>query len=128
MKLVAWQGVLAMFGKPQWFRPKAYGWGLAPVAWQGKVYSGCWAAVLAVPFVILLSRGQVVESLVWLALSTGALFYDVRQILRLIRNPPAAASTVTTSSAPREDNVLYILDDDETHHRVATPGYRLHTR
>lgn len=117
-----------MFGKPQWFRPKAYGWGLAPVAWQGKVYSGCWAAVLAVPFVILLSRGQTVEALAWLSLSAGALVYDVREILRLIRNPQSTSPATTAAVAPREENVLYILDDDETHSRVATPGYRLHAR
>jgi hypothetical protein len=117
-----------MFGKPQWFRPKAYGWGLTPVAWQGKVYSGLWAAVLAVPFVILLSRGQAIEGLAWLALSAGALVYDVRSILRLIRSPQPAATASSASTAPREENVLYILDDEETHPRVATPGYRLHTR
>ena len=26
----------SMFGKPQWFRPKAFGWGLVPITWQGK--------------------------------------------------------------------------------------------
>ena len=117
-----------MFGKPQWFRPKARGWGLSPVAWQGRVYTGCWAAVLAVPFVILLSRGQMIEALAWLALSSGALFYDVREILRLIRSPASASPQTTAAASPHEDNVLYILDDDETHPRVATPGYRLHTR
>ena len=115
-----------MFGKPQWFRAKAIGWGLTPTSWQGWMYTGAWVAAIAGPFVLLISRHQPMEASVWMGLGLTALMYDVRQIL-LAMNPPKAA-TASTIGAKREDNVLYILDDSQTHPRVATRGFNLQPR
>jgi hypothetical protein len=115
-----------MFGKPQWFRPKAIGWGLTPVSWQGWTYTALWVAAIAGPFVLLIGRHQPMEALAWMGLGIGALAYDVRQIL-LSMNPPKSAP-VAAAAPKREDNVLYIMDDSATHPRVATRGFNLQTR
>jgi hypothetical protein len=116
-----------MFGKPQWFRAKAIGWGLTPTSLQGWIYTGLWAAAIAGPFIMLLGRHQPIEAMAWMGLGIGALVYDVRQIL-LAMNPPKAAAVASTVAAKREDNVLYIMDDSQTHPRVATRGFNLQTR
>ena len=43
-----------MFGKPNWFRPKTFGWGLTPITWQGWAYTGGWVGLLVAPFSLLL--------------------------------------------------------------------------
>ena len=45
-----------MFGKPHWFRPKRFGWGLTPVTWQGWVYVLVWIAVLLGAYLLLLTQ------------------------------------------------------------------------
>jgi hypothetical protein len=115
-----------MFGKPQWFRAKAIGWGLTPISWQGWGYTALWTAAIAGPFVLLLGRHQPLEALTWAGLGIVALAYDVRQIL-LAMNPPKSAP-VAAVAAQGEDNVLYITDDEQTHPRVATPGFNLQAR
>ena len=70
-----------MFGKPQWFRPKTFGWGLTPVTWQGWVYTLIWCGLLIGPFNLLLIRGQSGEAIVWLFAAIGLLIWDVRTIL-----------------------------------------------
>jgi hypothetical protein len=35
-----------MIGKPEWFRYRIFGWGLAPKTWQGWVYVAAMAGVL----------------------------------------------------------------------------------
>ena len=114
-----------MFGKPQWFRPKTFGWGLVPVAWQGWIYAAGWMTAIGLPFLLLLGRHQALEALAWMGLSVGALTYDVWQILRAIRGPygnaPAAAS------AKSDDSVLYILDS-RPGQAVATRNYNLQVR
>ncbi|MEX2175003.1 MAG: hypothetical protein WD872_11620 [Pirellulaceae bacterium] len=113
-----------MFGKPHWFRPKAIGWGIAPVSWQGWIYAALWVGAIAGPFVLLLGRYQPLEALAWMGLGIGALAFDVRQILHTMR-VPMASTVAAQTSAQRENNVLYILDDDQPHPRVATRGYNL---
>jgi len=115
-----------MFGKPQWFRPKAIGWGLTPITWQGWGYTAFWAAAIAGPFVLLLSSVGPIESFVWMGLGLGALVYDVRQILLAMN--PSKASPATAAAAKPDDNVLYIMDDSQTHPRVATRGFNLQAR
>src|SRR5262245_32600048 len=86
-------GEEAMFGKPQWFVPKSFGWGLHPVTWQGWAYTGVWTSLIVVPFLILLTRYQpgegprVMEASIWLGASVSALVYDVYLILQQIRGP-----------------------------------------
>jgi len=114
-----------MFGKPQWFRPKAIGWGLTPISWQGWTYTAGWAVAIAAPFVMLIASEKAVEAFIWMGLGLGALVYDVRQIL-LAMNPPKATPVAT--AAKHDDNVLYIMDDSQTHPRVATRGFNLQAR
>lgn len=113
-----------MFGKPQWFRPKTVGWGLTPITWQGWLYTLCWAAVLVLPFLVLIWRHQPVEATAWLAIGIGALCYDVRQILHAIRHPHAASTGL--ASKERDDNVLFIGDSQAG--AVATRNYNLQLR
>jgi hypothetical protein len=81
-----------MFGKATWFRTKTTGWGLHPATWQGWGYMAGWIGVIAIPFLILLSRQQGPESLVWLAASLATLSWDVRSIRHAL--DPAAARPV----------------------------------
>jgi len=114
-----------MFGKPNWFRPKAIGWGLRPITWQGWAYTATWATAIAGPFVMLLASGKAAEAFIWMGLGLGGLVYDVRQIL-LAMNSPKLAPESTVAKA--DDNVLYIMDDAQTHPRVATRGFNLQAR
>ena len=105
-----------MFGKPEWFREKKIGWGIVPITWRGWGYSALWMFDMAGPFVALLARHQVVESLIWLAASMGTLLFDVRQILKAKRKPDDA-------------EVLYIGEEEETHtEQLATQHYNLQLR
>jgi hypothetical protein len=115
-----------MFGKPQWFRPKAIGWGLTPISWQGWFYTAIWVTAIAGPFVLLLGRHQPLEALTWMGLGIGALAYDVRQILLSMKQPQTALAGGPPPK--REDNVLYIMDDSQAHARVATRGFNLQTK
>ena len=114
-----------MFGNPQWFRPKAIGWGLVPVSFKGWLYTGGWIGAIAVPFLLLISRGQALEAFTWMTLGVGALAYDVRQILRSFRAPESTATVGVPLK--REDNLLYILDSNPGQ-RVATQNYNLQVR
>jgi hypothetical protein len=132
-----------MFGNPNWFRPKAIGWGLVPVSFKGWLYTGGWIGAIALPFLVLASRGQAIEALTWMTLGIGALAYDVRQILRTFRPTDSTAAVAATAVPPkrsdatgglrsdaagglRDDNVLYIMDSAPG--RVATQNYNLHVR
>lgn len=114
-----------MFGKPQWFRPKSFSWGLVPIAWQGWLYSAGWSAAIGLPFLLLIGRYQPLEAMTWLGLSVGALTYDVWQILRTFRVPRGGASG--TALGKNDDNVLYILDS-RPGQPVATRNYNLQVR
>jgi hypothetical protein len=117
-----------MFGKPTWFRPKAIGWGLVPISWQGWLYTAAWGSAIAGPFVLLVTRHQPLEATAWMGLSIGALVYDVAQILRVMRGPTSKIGvTATTASAKRDDNVLYIMDS-RPGQPVVTKNYCLHAR
>jgi hypothetical protein len=112
-----WNKGNAMFGKPDWFKAKAIGWGLTPTRWQGWVYTGVWTSAIALPFVVLMSRHQVPEAMVWLTATTGALVWDVRQILKAM-NPTAVA----------KKDVFYIGDDQPDSSRLATKNFDLQVR
>ena len=116
-----------MFGKPQWFRPKAIGWGLIPVSWQGWLYAGGWAGAISLPFLLQIGRHQPVEAMAWLTLGLGALTCDVWQILRGFRAPRVAVTATAASAPKREDNVLYIMDS-QPGQAVATQNFNLQVR
>ena len=107
-----------MFGKPHWFRKKAVGWGLTPVTFQGRAYAWIWAAILVLPFALLVMRHQPVEGLIWLAAAGGFLIYDVRHLMVAMK-PPAPE--------PAED-VLYIGDEEPSANRLATRNFDLQLR
>lgn len=104
-----------MFGSPDWFRPKTIGYGLTPVRWQGWAYTFAWIGVISAPFLLLLVRGQVAESMAWLAITMGALVYDVRSILRhgktASKSPGSSPIMAEAIYSDRKD-VLYIGDND----------------
>ena len=92
-----------MFGKPEWFHEKTSGWGLYPVAWQGWAYTVVWASVLVLPFLLLLNRSQLPEAGAWLAVSMGALIWDVKKIINTMHYEQRVA----------QDGVLYIGEETE---------------
>lgn len=110
-----------MFGKPSWFRPKAIGYGLKPVTWQGWVYSLAWAGVLLVPFWALLMRHQIVEALAWLGCSVAALGYDVWQIRRGMIPPVVRERPV----ARHANDGIWFLAEENAGTPVATRNYHL---
>jgi hypothetical protein len=111
-----------MFGKPQWFVPKKFGWGLHPVTWQGWVYTVAWAGVIAAPFVALMTRQQLLEAGVWIVAACAALVYDVYLILRQMRGVPSSKEKSTGQPAAKPSEVLFIGDDAEP---VATRNFQL---
>ena len=71
-----------MFGKPEWFVPKKFGWGLRPVTKEGWIYTGAWVAVLCLPFVILIMTTGWVEAVIWMVAMMAFLVIDVELIIR----------------------------------------------
>ncbi len=88
-----------MFGKPNWFRSKTFGWGLTPITWRGWVYAAAWGGLLVAPFSLLITSHRELEAVVWLVCGSGLLVYDVRSILTAMK-PPVIKKP--------QDAVLYI--------------------
>ena len=104
-----------MFGKPTWFRPKVFGWGLVPISWQGWLYTLSWLGVLLLPFFLLLRREQPMEATIWLAVTIGALVWDTRLILRAMNK--------------KEDDEVFVIDENETEsQQFGTRNYDMHIR
>ena len=113
-----------MFGKPQWFRPKSIGVGIVPVSWQGWLYTAGWTSAVTIPFLLLIGRHQPFEATIWMVVSLGALFFDVRQIRRSITHPSGPVLATSPRRNPTEDNVLYILDS-QPEQELATRNFNL---
>ena len=90
-----------MFGKPEWFQEKVWGWGVTPATWQGWTYTAAWAAITFIPYVGFQLSGRQPEALIWLAAMIVGLVWDVRKILAAKHPQPA-------------QDVLYIGDDDDS--------------
>lgn len=103
-----------MFGKPEWFKEKTIGWGVVPVKWQGWGYTAIWSAVISGPFLTLLAMMKIPESLIWMALSVGALVLDVRSVVKQMRQKK------------ERDALFYIGDEADSH--VATKNFDLHVK
>jgi hypothetical protein len=88
-----------MFGKPEWFREKTWGWGLTPITWQGWVYTAIWVTVMVIPYLYLLRWERWPEAHIWLTAWVIALVWDVKQIIDAKRRP--------------ERDVLYISDEED---------------
>jgi hypothetical protein len=100
-----------MFGKPEWFRRKTFGFGLVPIVWQGWIYTAAWTGSITLPFLLLLARYQPLEAMAWLGLSTVGLTFDVWHIVWAIREPQRSSRSAAMALAPKgDDQVLYILD------------------
>jgi hypothetical protein len=53
-----------------WFKPKRYGYGAAPVTWEGWVFTGVVAAVIAGSVSLLIGNGRTRDlamTLIWAA-------------------------------------------------------------
>ena len=125
-----------MFGKPQWIKPKTFGWGIHPITWQGWSWCGIWLGVMLVPFTGFMSqRDMWTEAFIWLGASTGVMIMDVWQILRAMNPPPArvlpprpvpvAQQAKPTSQMP-DDGILFI--NDGASGNVGTRNYDFRVR
>ena len=116
-----------MFGKPAWFRPKKFGWGIVPITWQGWAYTAAWCAAIATPYILLEQRHQSLESLVWVGFGIGALVFDVRQILLAMQGGATTKlQPLPVAARPQpDDGILYILDHGPAAAPVATRNYNL---
>jgi len=67
-----------MIGKPQWFKYRIFGWGIAPKTWQGWVY----VAVAAVVIASSLSMTMTTALHPWIfGIVLGVLILDVMHIM-----------------------------------------------
>ncbi len=107
-----------MFGKPEWFRDKRFGWGLVPRAWQGWVYTAVWGVLLAGPFAALMLQAKPLNAGIWLTAMCTALVVDVWQIKRARQKPETVAA--------KPDSVLYIGDEEAAN--VSTKNLDLQLR
>jgi hypothetical protein len=106
-----------MFGKPEWFVPNKFGWGLTPVTWQGWAYVASWAAASAVGFFVLLAMRENgwVEGILWIGAMIAFAFYDVKMILRAIKRKD------------EDKDLLMIMDDKETRREeTQTAKFQMH--
>ena len=103
-----------MFGKPEWFRVKTVGWGLSPIRWQGWAYTAAWAAVIAIPFLALLTQIRLLESVVWVAFGIGMLVWDVRKIRQ--------------SLTPKLKDDVFVIDEDTEPISLNTRRFDMHLR
>jgi hypothetical protein len=74
-----------MFGKPGWFQPKRFGWGLTPAGWQGWVYVLVWIGVLLGPYLGCLYTAGLWPATVLEFLLIALLAADTWHILRAIK-------------------------------------------
>ena len=103
-----------MFGKPEWFQEKKIGVGLKPVAWQGWMYTVAAALVIGAPFLMLLAGGRGPEAMIWLTAATGALVWDMRQVIASMHKPQAEE--------------VFVINDETDISSLATRNFDLHLR
>lgn len=106
-----------MFAKPQWFHRTGSRCCLTPAAWQGYVCHFLWAAVIALPALLLLATGRFPESLIWVTASGLLCRHDYRHAVRQQCNNQTAA----------EEEVFYI-GDDEDGRSMATSNFNFRLR
>ena len=99
-----------MFGKPEWFRLRACGWGLRPVNWQGWTYAVIWTVVIAMPFCALVTCGRAPEAVVWLAVAGGTLVWDARQIRAAVRRKQEPPDIEFLDQSRRGESTLATRD------------------
>lgn len=122
-----------MFAKPHWFRPKAIGEGVAPATWHGWLYVVGAVSVTLIPVLLLLGRGQRLESLIWLVAIGGFLAYELWYVRRLLMRAaypcgsaaPVTATAIPTAKPPAADDGIYFLDDRQGSKPVNTTRFQL---
>lgn len=100
-----------MFGKTEWFQPETHGVAPAPRSVRGWLYYGLWLAVIAVPAVLLVSRGQLPECAIWAAISGGVCMLDLRRLRSELRQQDAISR-------------MHFIADEEPR-PIETENYRL---
>lgn len=127
-----------MFGKPEWFKPKTFGWGIDPVTWQGWTWLGIWLAVMGIPYLAFVANAHPSWSkgFIWLGAMGGLLVYDVYQILKSMKSagqpgpgtasPKSSPATVAAGKKPTQSDVLFIGDEPPTN--IATKNYDFRVR
>jgi hypothetical protein len=113
-----------MFGKPEWFKDKAFGYGFHPVTWQGWVYTVGWLSFITFPFLLLIFRKQPLEATIWINASILALFFDVRQIKQERDRKLLSGTSVEKTSQP-EQSILFIEDETKP---IGTKNYDMRVR
>ncbi len=104
-----------MFGKPDWFKAKRFGWGITPISWQGWSYTANWVGIVILPFLLLIGQHLAVESILWLTAAMGTLVWDVRQILTAMRSVA-------------DKDVLYIDESETLSEQFATRNFEFRLR
>lgn len=103
-----------MFGKPEWFKKKVFGWGLNPVCWQGWVYALVWSAVVSLPFIYMILNQMVIQGVIWLIAGIGGMIYDVNLIMQAMD--------------AEERKSLFFIGEDEDESKVVTRNFDLEVR
>ncbi|HRF01089.1 MAG TPA: hypothetical protein PLI18_11255 [Pirellulaceae bacterium] len=91
-----------MFGKPEWFATSGRFGGLSPRTWQGWGYLIGWAGVIGVPTLLLLARGQWLESLVWSVATLAVGGWDLFELRRKRRATAAFEDLLVIGDQPHE--------------------------
>ena len=104
-----------MFGKPDWFKAKRFGWGITPISWQGWSYTATWVGIVILPFLLLIGQHLAVESILWLTAAMGTLVWDVRQILTAMRSVA-------------DKDVLYIDESETLSEQFVTRNFEFRLR
>ena len=74
-----------MFGKPHWFKPKRFGWGLTPVSWQGWIYVLIWILLLLGPYLWVLFTAGLWPATALESVLIALLVVDTWHILRAMK-------------------------------------------
>jgi ribosomal protein S28E/S33 len=118
-----------MFSQSNWFRRTDSAPGVVPSTWQGWACAGCWLAVLALPGLVLLGQGKVLETVVWLGATGGLLTWDLMQIRRELATGAQPKTGSQPKTGPAKDDDVLVIDENETESaRFATRNFDLKFR
>lgn len=105
-----------MFGKPEWFQQTTCCRAVTPVVGKGWLYLAGLGAFIILPTTALALTGRVFpEAVIWLAASSVAFLWEVRDIRRQLQ-------------AARDRNLFYIRDEEQESPELATRHFDLKLR
>ncbi len=99
-----------MFGKLEWFEPSKDKI-VKPANWKGWAYFAGWAAAFFVPLKLLVEKGHVPETFVWVLIAGGMFLFDFLRINKRVQQKA-------------EYEKLFFIGDDETS-ETSTSNYRM---